>query len=248
MQAALTAAERGHNVTLCEAGDRLGGQLNYEEFVPFKKELYDFSQQLAKRMKKAGVNILLNTKVTKEWAEEFNPDAIIAAVGADHIIPAIPGIDNPKVKFLTELRKSSPDFGKRVVVLGGGLVGCETAIHLHQQGKDVTVVEMCDDFAVDATMWHKHAIRIQFKEGVDLQLNTKAVAINEEGVVVEDKEGNKRTIPADTVFCAVGMRSRSDELESLRYTVPTFFSVGDCNKPGQIFDAVSGGHYAGLNI
>lgn len=248
MRAALTASVRGHDVTLCEASDKLGGQLKCEEHVPFKEDLYTFARQQGEFLHKAGVKVLLNTKVDRAWAEAFKPDAVIAAVGATHVVPPIPGIDSPKVKFLPELAKAKPDFGKRVVILGGGLVGSETAVHLFDLGHDVTVVEMLDTYAPDATLWHRQAISIQFRKGIKLRLSTKAMAINDEGVVVTGPEGKEETIPADTVFCAVGLRSRSEELNELRYVVPLFYSVGDGEQPGQVFQAVSGGHFAALDI
>ena len=248
MRAALTAKERGHDVTLCEASDRLGGQLKCEEHVPFKADLYAFAAQQAGFLHKAGVNVMLNTKVDRAWAEAFKPDAVIAAMGATHVIPPIPGIDNPKVKFLPELEKAKPDFGHKVVILGGGLVGSETAVHLFDQGHDVTVVEMMDTYAPDATLWHRQAISIQFRKGIKLRLSTKAVGINDAGVVVQGPDGREETIPADTVFCAVGLRSRTAELNELRYLVPQFYSVGDGEQPGQVFQAVSGGHFAALDV
>lgn len=248
MQAALTASQRGHDVTLCEASDRLGGQLKCEEYVPFKQDLYAFAQQQAANLARAGVKVMLNTKVDRAWAEAFKPDAVIATLGATHVVPPIPGIDSPKVKFLPELTKAEPDFGKRVVVLGGGLVGSETAVHLFDKGHDVTIVEMLDTYAPDATLWHKQGIDIQFRKGVKLRLSSKAVAITSEGVIIEDKNGKQETLPADTVFCAVGLRSCMEELNELRYVVPRFYTAGDCEQPGQVFQAVSGGHFAALDV
>lgn len=248
MRAAITAAERGHDVTLCEASGELGGQLKYEKHVPFKKDLYAFIKQQDEFMQKAGVKIVLNTKANRAWVEAFKPDAVIAAVGAAHVVPPIPGINNPKVKFLPELEKARPDFGHKVVILGGGLVGSETAVHLFDQGHDVTVVEMMDTYAPDATLWHRQAISIRFREGVKLRLGTKAMAITDEGVVVREPDGKEKTIAADTVFCAVGLRSRTDELNELRYVTPQFYSVGDGEQPGQIFQAISGGHFAALDL
>jgi NADPH-dependent 2,4-dienoyl-CoA reductase/sulfur reductase-like enzyme len=233
MHAALTAADRGHDVTLCEATGRLGGQLLCEEFVPFKKELFAYGQQQAGQLREKGVKVLMNTKVTRQWAEDFKPDIIICAVGADYIVPKIPGIDLPLVKFLPELKKKDADFGQRVVVIGGGLVGCETAIHLQWQGKQVTVVEMMDDYATDATMWHKLGIRSQFQKGVELLLSTKAKEVTKEGLVVTGPDGKEKLLPADTVFCAVGLRSRAQAREELRTVVPDSTRWATASGPGR---------------
>jgi NADPH-dependent 2,4-dienoyl-CoA reductase/sulfur reductase-like enzyme len=248
MQAAIAAAERGHSVILCEATGALGGQLNYEKHVPFKQDLYDFGQQLIRRLERSGAEVRLHTRVTPELAEQIAPDAIVAAVGADYIVPDIPGIGGDNVKFLPALLEEEPGFGKRVVILGGGLVGCETAVHLMRQGRDVTVLEMCADFAPDAPLYHKQALGIQFRRGVSLKLNTKAVAVTPEGVLCAGPEGKEHLIPADTVFCAVGLRCREAAREALRNCAPAFFPVGDCVAPGQVTQAVAGGYYAALDI
>ena len=248
-RAAIVAAERGHKVTLCEASDRLGGQLVHEEHIPFKSNLYDHIRVSALRLERLGVDVRLNTPVTPELAAELKPDVIIAAIGADYIVPDIPGINNGNVRFLPALCDPEKNFGERVVVLGGGQVGCETAIHLSKLGRKVTIVEMQDSYAPDAVHFHKQAIRIQLAvEGIQVELNTKAVAITDNSVVCINASGDEVKFEADTIFCAVGMRSRSDTVEALRFCAPQFFTIGDCVRPGQLTQAISGGHYAALDI
>ena len=248
MTAAITAAERGHSVTLCEASDSLGGQLKYEKFIPFKRNLYEYSQTLARRALRLNVDVRLNTAVTPELAAELRPDAIVAAVGADYIVPDIPGIDGEIVRSLPALDDFDNNFGKRVVIFGGGLVGCETAIHLRNTGRQVTIVEMRGDYAADAPYFHKQAIRLQLGSGIEVELNMRAVAVRDGALVCVDGAGEERVFEADTVFCATGMRSRLDVVESLRYCAPAFFSVGDCVRPGHVTQAVSGGCYAAMDI
>ena len=248
MEAALEAARGGHDVTLCEAQGRLGGQLLCEEYVPFKREMFDYCHVKEKELADAGVKISLNTKVTREWASDFAPDVLICAAGAEPIVPKIPGIDMPHVRFIDELKKEHPRFGRKVAVLGGGLVGCETAVHLREQGHEVTVIEMKDDFAADATIWHKQALRQQLAKGVTVCLNTKAVEITEEGVCVKNKDGQTELIAADTVFCAAGLKPRSYVCDELRNVAPYFHMIGDCVQPAQMFQAVSQGHFVGRDI
>ena len=248
MSAAIASAERGHKVTLCEASDRLGGQLIYEEHVSFKRELYDYIRVSALRMERLGVDVRLGAPVTRELAESLKPDAIIAAVGADYAVPDIPGIKSERVVFLPALCDMDNNFGKRVIVLGGGLVGCETAIALSKMGRDVTIVEMRDDFAPDAPYFHKQAIRLQLGPGINVMVNTRAVAVSDNALICISGDGRERTLEADTIFCAAGMHPRLDAVEQLRFCAPQFFSVGDCVRPGQIIHAISGGHYAALDI
>ena len=248
MEAALVAAQRGHRVTLCEAEGRLGGQLLCEEHVPFKREMFDFCRVKEGQLRDAGVDIRLNTRVDRKWAEEFQPEAIVCAVGAEAIVPKMEGIELPHVKFLSELRREEPDFGERVVILGGGLVGCETAVHLLQKGRQVTIVEMKQDYAPDATIWHKQALRIQLEGKADIRLNTRAEKITEQGVVVRNADGTQETIPADTVFCAVGLKPRGDVRDELIGVAPFFYPIGDCMQPAQMFQALSQGHFTGRDI
>ena len=248
MEAALTAAQRGHHVTLCDANDRLGGQLLCEEHVPFKKEMYDFCRLKTDQLVEAGVEIRCNTTVDRAWAEEFKPDAIVCAVGAEPIIPPIEGIDLPHVKFLSELRKAEPDFGKRVVILGGGLVGCETGVHLVRQGHEVTIVERNDDYAKDATIWHKQGLRGQLEGKAKILLNANVTAITAEGAVVTRADGTEERIPADTVFCAAGLKPCAAAREELRGITAYFYPIGDCMQVAQMFQVLSQGHFVGRDI
>ncbi len=251
MKAAITAADRGHKVILCEATDRLGGQINCERHIPFKKEYVQFGDYLISMVQRRSesIEVRLNTPVTPEVARQVDPDAIIVAVGAQPIVPPIPGIDDRRVVFVDELRSAQPRFGKRVVILGGGLVGCETAIWLRSQGKDVAVIEMQGDFAADAPIFHKIAVRQQMERlGVDLRLNTTAVSIGDEGLVGRTKDGDEILFAADTILCAAGMRARHQVVESLLPLSAEVYPVGDCVRAGQVFWAVSGGYFAALDL
>ena len=251
MKAAITAADRGHQVILCEVSDRLGGQINCEKHVPFKEDYYNFRNYLVRMVerRKDAIEVRLNTPVTPELARELAPDAILVAVGAKPIVPPIPGIDDPRVIFADELRKEQPSFGEKVVVIGGGLVGCETALWLAGEGKQVTVVEMAGDIAADAPVFHKIAVRKRLKElEVPVLLGTRAQAVRPEGLVCTGAEGEEKVFPADTIFCAAGMQARHDVVESLLNAAPQVIPIGDCAKAGQVFWAVSGGYFAALDL
>ncbi|MBR0402387.1 MAG: FAD-dependent oxidoreductase, partial [Lachnospiraceae bacterium] len=248
MQAALTAREQGHEVILIEKSDRLGGQFNSEEFVPFKADMYAYARQQARRVEQSGTDVRLNTEATPELIESLHPDALVLAVGAKPVVPPIPGIDSPKVKGLSALHQADPDLGQRVVILGGGLVGSETAVWLNSLGRDVTVVEMKDDFAAEANEMHKIALEHEFKNSrIRLHLNTSAVEVTEEGLVCRGPEGTF-TVPCDSILLAAGMRADWDSVERLRDAAPWYWAIGDCVRAGQVVNATEQGHNVVLDL
>ncbi len=247
MEAALEAAKRGHDVTICDSHDRLGGQILCEEHVPFKKELYDFAAQKQKALEKANVHILCNTTVTADMARAFAPDVIVCAAGAAPFMPNIPGIDLPHVKNIDDLRKEDPGFGGHVVVMGAGLVGCESAVHLLHSGHTVTLIGRNKDYAKDATIWHKHALRQEIFGKADVILGAEVCEIKEDHVVIKC-DGKYENIACDSVFCAAGLKPRTDVRDELRGIVAEYYEIGDCLAPGMIFDALSQGHFIGRDI
>lgn len=249
MQAALSAAERHHQVILCEASDKLGGQIRCEAHVDFKKNYYGFANWLIHQITQHdNIEVRLNTRVDQALVDQIAPDSLICAIGATPIVPPIPGIDDKRVIYCTDLEKDDLDVGERVVIIGAGLVGSETAIHFKRDNKQVTLIEARDDFAVDSNAFHKMALNIELRDGIDVHLGTKVEAITEEGVVAIDSNGQRLVFPADTIFCSVGMRSRADEREQLRGSILDFWPVGDCVRPGKVASAVHHGHYAALDI
>lgn len=251
MSAALQAAKRGHEVILYEKENRLGGKLLSEQYVPFKQDLYHFAcQQATKVLADKRIKICLNTALTAEIAQKEQPDVIICAVGAEPNIPPIPGLkESEKVVGLEALHTKEPKVGEKVVILGGGLIGSETAVYLDSLGKDVTIVEMRDNYAVDAPDMHHIALEIYFKNhNVKLCLETKAKQVVKEGVICENKDGENTLIKADTIFVATGMKPKMKDVDELRYAAPRFIQIGDCIKAGKVYDAVHGGYYSALDI
>lgn len=248
MQAAITAAERGHRVVLCEKSGELGGALKSERGIPFKSDLYGFIAVKARQMEKAGVEVRLNTEVTPELCEKLAPDVLVVAVGAEPIIPPIPGIDGENVVIANELHEKMDRVGQKVAILGGGLVGCETAVYLAQQGKDVTVVEMLQDVCLDANGRHRPLLLAELSKSVKCLTNMRGVRVTKDGLVCAGKDGAEITVPADTVVVAAGQRARRGAADALRDCAPEVFEVGDCVKPAQVTQAVFRGHFAALDI
>ncbi len=248
MQAALTAARRGHEVILCEKKGRLGGVLRCEDNVPFKKHLREYLDLQAMLISRERVEVRLNTTVTKELARAIEPEVIIAAVGSKPIVPGIPGIDGPNVVGAEELYVSPKTAGKRVVILGGGLVGSELAIYLGDLGHDVTILEMLPSLNAGDNIIQGRAISIEIDRlGTKLALGTKAVEINANGVLAEGAEGQK-FFEADTVVRALGRLPLWSDADELRFCAQEFYQLGDCPAARNIYEATRTAHHIALDM
>ena len=237
MQAALTAADNGHEVVLCEKSGRLGGHIRCEENVPFKKHLAEYLNQQERKIAKSAIDVRLNTEVTPDYARAVGADAIIAALGAEPVVPKIPGIDGGNVLGADDAYRDPSLVGDSAVILGGGLVGMELAIYLSGLGKKAQVVEMAPQFNVFPNVLHGNAIEIKMREdGIEAHFGEKAVKIDETGVTCETGDGEKH-YAADTVIYAVGQRSLTDETMALYDCADNFYPVGDCVLPRNIAEA-----------
>lgn len=250
MKAAITAVERGHDVTLLEKGDRLGGILNIADHDPLKNDVKVFKNYLVNRTLDL-VKVRLNTEATPELIQKMAPDYLIAAVGSSPVRPPIPGVEAETVITALDAYYDAAGVGEKVVVIGGALVGCETGLFLAEQGRQVTIVEMTDAVGDPEKNWrHTIPMVMRMDETPTLEYRTghKCIEIAPSGIKVADKEGKEHFIEADTVVLAAGMRSNSETVERLRECVPDFFPVGDCVKPLRILEAMQGGYYAALDI
>lgn len=248
MQAAVTAAARGHRVTLCEKTGALGGNLRCETNVPFKAAFPKYVETMRRRMELAGVEVRLNTEVTPEFVRSFAPDALFVAVGAMAARPPIPGIDGPNVVYGTELETREGEVGKRVAVLGGGLVGCESGLYLAQKGHDVTIIEMFGAVARDANPRHRPALLAQLAAYTTVRTGLRATEITPEGIACVDAAGERVFIAADTVLCAAGLRPLREVVDTLRGTAPIVEIIGDCGKPDIIRGATWRAYHAALDL
>lgn len=248
MQASVTCAKQGHKVILCEKSGRLGGALNCEEKVPFKRLLGDYLRTQSERVTKEGIEIRLNTQVTPELAKAAAPDVIISAMGAAPIVPNIKGIDGANVMSAEHAYINPEKVGGRAVILGAGLVGMELAIYLSMLGKNVTIIEMLDKVNDGGNYQHMKALNVEFdKYGVDVKLSTKAVEIDGGGVLCEAPNGAER-FDADTVIYAVGQKALAEATYSLADCAPEFYPIGDCIEPKNIMNATSMAYIAARSI
>lgn len=248
MVAARTAALRGHDVTLCEANDTLGGILRTEAALPFKQDMYHLGVTYAHLCEKAGVDIRLNTPVDAAFADEFGAGACIVAVGSEAMTLPVPVSDDAVVRSIDELYLEGAPVGEEVVIVGGGLTGCECALLMAGKGKKVHLVEMRDGLAIDANIRHRPILLAQIEEaGVDVALDACAQAVTADGVIVA-QDGAERFIAGDTVVCAIGQRSRTAAADALRDAAPFVRIIGDAKRPSNITNAVYEGFHAALDI
>ena len=248
LYAAYTAARRGHHVILCEKESELGGILKSEQALPFKYEMYQLSGTYAKLAREAGVEIRLNTEVTREYVEKESPDALIIAVGSSPLVPPIPGLNGDNVVVVNNYYLEKDKVGDEVVVMGGGLAGCECAIHLGMEGKKVHLVEMRDTLAPDANVRHRPLLLAEIEKYVTVHTGHRALRVTTEGVICEDSNGSEVLVSGKSIICALGQRSRSDVVEELQDTASFVRVIGDAAKVSTITNAVYWGYHAALDI
>ena len=248
MQAALTAFERGHQVTLVEKSDRLGG-LAYADSADFKANIRRYRDSQAEKVSRLPIDIRLNTTVTDALIEEIRPEVIIAAIGADSWMLPIPCDSRAKVIFGADIRKDT-EAGHHVVVIGGGLIGCEEGIELARKGHEVTVIEMQDELCPDCGRMHRLNVLHQMEVLKNLTVSTgfRCTEILTDGVSAADAENNETFFPADTVVMCAGMRARTDEVNALRKYTPEFYVCGDAVRARQIGQATRDGYQAVINM
>ena len=249
LEAAVTAAKRGHEVVLCEKTDKVGGILKSEQALPFKYEMYLLGVTLEKQARKEGVDIRVNTTVTPEYVEREAPDALIIAVGSTPILPPLPGIDGDNVVVVNNyyLDKDKVKEGP-VVVLGGGLAGCECAVHLGQEGHEVHLVEMRDVLAPDCNIRNRPILMRKVDQYATTHLCCTGKRITPEGLWCVNADGREELIRANTVICAVGQRANRAEAESLHTAAPFVREVGDCVRPANITKAMYEAYHAALDV
>ena len=270
MQAALTCAERGHSVILCEKQDRLGGVLPCEEKGPFKEKLGQYLALQARLIERnRNIQLFLETEVTPAAASNFAPDVIVAALGSRPVVPGIPGIDRENVFPAQALFRRPELAGKRVVILGGGLVGMELAVYLSMLGRECTILELQPELNDGGNNLHGLALSQEFRKfGIRISTATKAVEINDRGVVGQftgclpqnsdrrfglpayypEAAAGSKLFACDTVVYAVGQVPLRAEAEALRDCAGEFHLLGDCVTPANIWYATTAAYFLGRNI
>ena len=250
LEAARCAAERGCSVTLYEKADHLGGTFLTIATGDFKWRMPQLIEWYRVQLEKLGVKVVLNTEMSVDDPVLKSADAIFVATGSKSFMPNIPGIDNKKVIDVVDVHKNGMPEGKNVVICGGGLSACDTAIEYGKAGdRHISIVEMLPDVGSDVMMVNKISVDRLLKEyNVELLTSTKVVGVTDEGVEVEH-DGAKRIVPADVVVAAFG-RARNLELaDAIENAYPTKTTIiGDCMKPAKAGPAIREGFYAAMSL
>lgn len=248
MEAALVASHRGHRVVLYEQSAALGGKLKFFDHVPFKYPLKRFKDYLVHQVEKAGITVHLNTTATAELLEQEGYDVVLVAVGAEPIVPPLSGLD--RVIPVAELFGTERNINGRIVVVGGGQAGCETALHLARLGKTVTIVEMQDRIAPDASPTHRTELLLEMEKETGLEIVTglRCTRVTETAIEGRAADGTFRSVPADAVVLAVGSRARTNVVDSLCGCAPYVFPIGDCIRAATIEQAIQSAYSAALCI
>lgn len=249
LEAARTAAARGCDVTIYEASDKIGGTFRAIASPSFKKRIRDLITWYGVQLEKLGVKIQYNTTVSADDEFLAEADEIFVATGSLPFVPPIQGIDNEKVIDVTRAHMEGVK-GQRAVVCGGGLSGCDTALELAMDGKDVTIIEMLDAVAKDCMMINKISIdRLLAEYKVTVLTETKVIGITDEGVNVQKADGTEEIIAADSIVTAFGQRPNNGTADAIadKYPLNTTL-IGDCQKISKAGTAIRSGFYAAMAL
>jgi len=248
MEAARVSALRGHKVTIWEKASTLGGNLIPAAVPDFKDDYRRLLEYLRTQIKKVGVTVELEKEATLEAIKAFNPEVVFVATGASHIIPEIEGVEKGmkagRVVTAIDTLLGKKNVGESVVIIGGGLIGCETALYLAKQGKTVTVLEILDTVASDM-VWGNALDLVKLLDDHEVTILTEANTqkITERGVDFIDQSGEAKTMPADTVVIAVGLKVADEAfIGTLEDNLPEAHVIGDCVKPRKILSAIWEGY------
>jgi 2,4-dienoyl-CoA reductase-like NADH-dependent reductase (Old Yellow Enzyme family)/thioredoxin reductase len=249
MQAAIISAQKGHKVTLWEAGNTLGGELKLAALPPGKTILNNLLEYMETQLLKLGVVVELGKRATPKMVNEFAPDAVLVAVGSLPFTPDIPGIEAQNVVGYRQVLLRQRKLGKKVVVMGGGLVGCETAIFLAEGGKEVTVEFIEPEPVIPTKRIKATILKMLTERNVKVMPGVQShKEITNKGIRVVDKEGVEQFLEGDNIVLATGAQANKTLAQSLAGNIPEVYPIGDCSEMGEILGAIHSGAETALKI
>ena len=249
LKAAEITAQRGHQVTLFERDQKLGGRMRLATLPPKKAVLNDFLDYLERRVRGLGVTLELDKEFTVDMLGTGKPDAVIVASGALPLFPDWKGMEESRALSVDDILSGEGDVGKRVLVVGAGGIGAETADYLSEMGKEVTLVEMLEEIAADLVVHLKHYLSLRLGEkGVTILTSTKVKELGKGYALVEDASGTRKIDGFDTIVLAVGSKPDDRIAKSLEGKVPELHVIGDASEPREALEAVYEGEETALKI
>jgi NADPH-dependent 2,4-dienoyl-CoA reductase/sulfur reductase-like enzyme len=249
MEAASVAALRGHKVTLFEKEKELGGQLRIASALNVKTDIKKLIDFLSKQIKKLDVKVELGKEIHLETIDKIRPDAVIVATGATPFTPDIPGMNRPFVHMASNILMGKGQLGKNVIVAGGGMVGCETAIYLSEYKKNVMMIEMLPEIGIDIEPNSRMVISNILRErGVKILNNVKLIEIKEGEIVVIDKNWKEYSLETESLIIALGSIANRSLIKELIDHHVEFYAIGDCVEPRKSINAIDEGFRVGREL
>jgi 2-enoate reductase len=256
---ALAASRRGHHVTLCEKGSELGGLLIAGSRPPFKADVSELLNYLREEIADSDVEVKLGQEITPGKIREFAPDALVVAVGALPIIAEIKGLEKGKTLTVMEALLNAERVGRKPMIVGGGITGCEAALYLAQQGKDVTIIEQLPGLMQDeatggawAATGYGYTTAVLTKmlreSGVRACVNSGILKVTPSTALITFGGQMQIEVEVDTLVLATGLKPDQELIDSLTASCNDSHVIGDCTSPGRIFEAIHSGDRVGNAI
>ncbi|KGK89568.1 hypothetical protein DP68_03705 [Clostridium sp. HMP27] len=244
LEAARVSRLRGHNVTIVDKENKVGGKMETLSTPPEKDTFLFFRDYLYNQYVRLGIKFVQQDVKSHEDIKDLNPDAVIIATGASQTVPPIKGIESKNVVLAEDVLNGDAKVGSTVAIIGGGLVGTETAKYLATQGIKVHIIEMMDAIAKDiGATFVGHLFEVLNKNGVEQHVNAKVKEITESGVILEDGE-----IKADNVIIAAGYKPNDEIADDIKNNFKEVYTIGDAKKARRIMDAVEEGFTVACEI
>ena len=267
LSAAMELGQEGHLVTLYETKDHLGGRLDFADHIQFKDDIARYRDYLIGQIEKCkNITVQLRADTTPEVIGAEGFDAAVIAIGANPITPPIKGIDNANVYYATEVYGKENTLGKKIAIIGGGQIGCETAIHLASMEKEVYIIEMKHDIMEESmkelpdetfvtkfylshthSMSHKTLVGIKKEDKIHIMTNTRCTEITSSYIEIQTQEILDK-ISIDSVIIAAGLAANPQRNAEYEEVADEVLYIGDCQKAGNLRDTSAAGYYVSLRL